>query len=110
MILLATANRISITTARLFVTIATSLKMELTVVQTEPPLLDVCSPIKKVYGKRQLSFVENYLLVHYPKDDTVSVVHRNNKQVVQICDSTIRVKWPQGVFNGKILERSGKFK
>lgn len=51
---------------------------------------------------------KEYLLIHYAKDDTYSVLSSSSKSIIERCGDGVKVKslkWPrQGAFDGKIIE------
>ena len=45
------------------------------------------------------------LLVHYPSDNTFSVISSKSKNIVERNGKEVKVKWPkQGIFEGKIID------
>ena len=38
---------------------------------------------------------------------TLSVVRKKSKHLVEIAGNTVKVKWPQGIFDGTIIDKSG---
>ena len=52
---------------------------------------------------------ESYALVHYDADDTFSVISTGSKNIIEWEGDTVKVKWPQGVYQGNIIKRSGMY-